>query len=91
MAENRDRNANPESGVDRDKYRDNDDMRAPLASDQRNDVKGDTKSEARGDARESVGRHAGGTDFNKLPPEENDKTKGRPSADEFDRDLQDRG
>lgn len=43
---------------DRDKYRDDDDMRDPLPPDERVGTKPDTKHEARGDARENVGNTA---------------------------------
>jgi len=46
------------SGSDRDKYRDNDDVRDPLPPDQRVGTKSDSKSEARGDARENIGNTA---------------------------------
>ena len=72
---------------DRDKHRDNDDMRDPISPDQRTEVEPDTKSEARGDARDAAGNTARGTDFSQLSAEENDRTKGRPAADEFDQDL----
>ena len=55
----RDQNAQQNtSGSDRDKYRDNDDERAPLGPDDRVGTKSDSKSEARGDARENVGNTA---------------------------------
>lgn len=61
-------------GRDRDHYRDNDDVRDPIPSDQRSDTKPDTRSEARGDARENVGNVARDTAAN---PREggNDKTE----------------
>jgi hypothetical protein len=72
----------------RDKYRDNDDMRDPLAPQDRNESRPDTKSEARGDARESAGNHSRGTDTNPTGPEGNDKTRrNRPDQDEFQEDL----
>ena len=75
---NQDRNAEAGStGASRDKYRDNDDMRDPLPSDQRIETKPDTKSEARGDARETVGRNARGTDGRPTGPEGNDRTRQR--------------
>ena len=75
------------SGSDRDRYRDNDDERTPLAPDQRTEVKADSRFEARGDARENVGNTARGTAANPRGPEENDNTAGRPGRDEFDEDL----
>jgi hypothetical protein len=77
MARRPDELDNPNDGRDRDKFRDNDDMRDPVAPEQRLDTKPDTKSEARGDARESVGRNARGTDANPTGPEGNDKTRQR--------------
>ena len=71
----------------RPRYRDNDDVRAPLAGDQRQDVKSDSKSEARGNAREDVGNTARGTDAAPTGPEGNDRTRRRPQADGFDEDL----
>ena len=61
MAQNDDRERNRErntSGSDRDRYRDNDDVRDPLAADERMGTSPDTKNEARGDARENVGNTA---------------------------------
>jgi hypothetical protein len=75
------------SGSGRDKYRDNDDVRAPLAPDERSGVKSDSRGEARGDARENVGNTARGTAANPTGPEGNDNTRGRPARDEFDDDL----
>src|SRR3990170_2725547 len=75
------------SMADRDKYRDNDDMRAPLTGDDRMGVKPDSRSEARGDARETVGNNARGTDTEPTGPEGNDKTRDRPLPDAFDEDL----
>ena len=60
---------------DRDKYRDNDDMRDPIPPDDRLGTKPDTKTEARGDARENVGNNAHGTDARPTGPEGNDKTR----------------
>lgn len=72
----------------RDKYRDNDDVRDPAAPQDRNEPRPDTKSEARGDARENVGNHSRGTDANPTGPEDNDRTKRpRPDRDEFADDL----
>jgi len=61
--------------ADREKYRDNDDVRDPTRD--RNESKPDTKSEARGDARENVGNHSRGTDAEPTGPEGNDRTKHR--------------
>lgn len=77
MARRPDELDNPNDGRDRDKFRDNDDMRDPVPPEERLDTKPDTKSEARGDARESVGRNARGTDANPAGPEGNDKTRQR--------------
>lgn len=73
--------------INRDHYRDNDDVRDPLGSDERSGVHPDTKSEARGKAREAIGNTARDTDTNPTGPEGNDKTKGRPHRDQFDEDL----
>lgn len=77
--ENRARNT---SGSPRDKYRDtdNDDERAPLAPDQRNDVKSDSKSEARGSQRENVGNTSRGTAASPRGPEANDRTRRKPQS-----------
>jgi len=72
--------------VDRNKYRDNDDMRDPVED--RSGTEPDTKSEARGDARETVGNTARGTDSDPTGPEGNDNTRKRPRADEYDGDLE---
>jgi len=77
MSDRADELDNPNDGRDRDKYRDNDDQRDPLPSDQRAGTKPDTKAEARGDARETVGRNTRGTDANPTGPEGNDRTKQR--------------
>jgi hypothetical protein len=71
--------------VDRDKYRDNDDMRAPLED--RSGTKPDTKAEARGDAREAIGNTARDTDASPSGPEGNDRNANRPRPDSFDADL----
>jgi len=71
----------------RSKYRDNDDVREPLAGDQRQDIKSDSKSEARGDARENIGNTARGTAAAPSGPEGNDRTRKRPRSDGFDEDL----
>jgi hypothetical protein len=70
---------------DRDKYRDNDDVRDPTRD--RAGIDPDSKSEARGDARENVGNTARGTDADPSGPEGNDRTRDRPRPDEFDEDL----
>jgi hypothetical protein len=73
---------------DRSAYRDNDDRRDRLSGDERSDVGPDSKSEARGDAREQVGDNSRGTDRSPVSgPEGNDKTRNRPTRDEFDEDL----
>ena len=72
--------------ADRDKYRDNDDVRAPLRDGAETDP--DTKSEARGDAREAVGNTARDTAADATGPEGNDRTRNRPGTDDFDRDLE---
>jgi hypothetical protein len=72
--------------ADRDKHRDNDDVRAPLRD--RNEIDPDTKSEARGDAREAAGNTARDTAANPSGPEGNDRTRNRPTTDDFDRDLE---
>jgi hypothetical protein len=71
---------------DRDKYRDNDDVRDPL--DDRSGTNPDSKTEARGDARENVGNNARGTDADRTGPEGNDRTAHRPDRSEYDADLQ---
>jgi len=71
--------------TDRDKYRDNDDVRDPVRD--RAGVNPDSRSEARGDARENVGNTSRGTDADPSGPEGNDRTKHRPRPDEFDEDL----
>jgi len=86
MARDGDRTENS-SGSGRDKYRDNDDARAPLGPDERTGVHSDSRSEARGDARENVGNTARGTAADPTGPEGNDNTRGRPTSDEFDEDL----
>jgi hypothetical protein len=63
--------------TDRDKYRDNDDVRAPVNNRDRSEANPDTKSEARGDARENVGNTARGTDAQPTGPEGNDRTRNR--------------
>lgn len=72
--------------TNRDKNRD-DDMRAPLGSDERSGTAPDTRNEARGDARETVGNNARGTDANPTGPEGNDRTR-RPKRDEHDIDRE---
>ena len=73
--------------TNRDRYRDNDDVRQPLEGDDRTAGNPSTKSEARGDARENVGNHSRGTDADVRGAEENDKTRNRPRADQYDTDL----
>lgn len=77
----------PGESTNRDRYRDDDDVRDPLSSDERSGVHPDTKSEARGKAREAIGNTARDTDTDPTGPEGNDKTRGRPRRDEFDEDL----
>ncbi len=73
----------------RDRYRDNDDERAPLAGADRTGIRPDSKSEARGTARENVGNNARGTDAHPTGPSGNDRTKSRSDLpDEFDADLE---
>jgi hypothetical protein len=71
--------------TDRDRYRDNDDVRDPVRD--RAGVNPDSRSEARGDARQNVGNTSRGTDSDPSGPEGNDRTKHRPRPDEFDEDL----
>jgi len=47
---------------ERSPYRDDDDMRDPLSSDERGGTRPDTGAEARGNAREAVGNNARDTD-----------------------------
>lgn len=70
---------------DRDKYRDNDDMRDPTRD--RVGTKPDTSAEARGDAREAVGNTARDTAADPTGPQGNDKTRLRPRPDGYDDDL----
>ena len=74
--------------VDRDEYRDNDDVRAPTPPELRNGSKPDTKFEARGDARENIGNTARGAAADPTGPEGNDRQRGRSQADESDADLE---
>jgi hypothetical protein len=71
----RDRNEAGASQGNRDKHRDNDDVRGPTPPNDRSDTSPDTKSEARGSARENVGNTARGTDANPTGPEGNDRTR----------------
>jgi hypothetical protein len=71
--------------TDRDKYRDNDDMREP--TEDRVETEPDTKAEARGDAREAVGNNSRGTAAHSTGPDGNDKTRHRPRPDGYDADL----
>jgi hypothetical protein len=74
--------------VNRDRYRDNDDVREPLSSDDRSGVRPDSRNEARGDARENVGNNARGTDASPSGPSGNDRTANRPEhPDQYDEDL----
>ena len=76
-------------GGNRDRFRDNDDVREPESNENRNEPRPDPRDEARGDARENVGRHARNTDTDPTGPENNDRTKrDRPDLDEFQRDLE---
>jgi hypothetical protein len=81
MARRADESGNPNESQhgaqteNRDKYRDNDDVRAPQPADHRVDTKSDSRSEARGDARENVGDNARGTDAHPTGPEGNDRTR----------------
>ncbi|HEX4681478.1 MAG TPA: hypothetical protein VH277_02145 [Gemmatimonadaceae bacterium] len=73
----------------RDKYRDNDDVRAPLESADRTGDSPDTKSEARGDARENIGNHSRGTAADPAGAEGNDKFRNKENArDQFDKTLE---
>ena len=85
-------NDEPSGATGRDRYRDNDDARDPLAADDRAGTNPDTRFEARGDARENVGNHARGTDAEPSDAEGNDRQKSRhdrdPESESFDRDLQ---
>jgi len=73
-----DRNAHGgPAGANRDKYRDNDDMRDPLPAEERSGTDPDTKAEARGDARENIGNTARGTAADPTGPEGNDRTRRR--------------
>jgi hypothetical protein len=72
----------------RDKFRDNDDVRDPLSTNERTGIAPDTRNEARGDARENVGNVARGTDATPSGPEGNDRQRGRPGPDAFDADLE---
>jgi hypothetical protein len=60
---------------DRDTYRDNDEVRDPLPSNERSGTKPDTKHEARADARDEVGDTTRGTDANPIGPEGNDRQR----------------
>jgi hypothetical protein len=71
--------------ADRDRYRDNDDVRDPLEG--RSGTDPDTKSEARGDAREAVGNTARDTDASPTGAEGNDRQRDRPRPDAYDEDL----
>ena len=71
--------------TERDKYRDNDDMREPAEDRVGSDP--DTKAEARGDAREAVGKTTRGTAADPTGPDGNDRTRHRPRPDAYDADL----
>ena len=71
--------------TDRDKYRDNDDMRDPAEA--RVGTDPDTNAEARGDAREATGNTKRGTAADPIGPDGNDKTRHRPRPDAYDGDL----
>ncbi len=51
----------PSGATGRDRYRDNDDARDPIAAEDRTGTAPDTRFEARGDARENDGNHSRGT------------------------------
>ncbi len=92
MASNDRRPDRATTGTDRDKHRDNDDVRDPLAADERSGTTPDTGNEARGDARKNVGNTARGTAADPTGPEGNDRTRKRPLDDTYDADLRgDRG
>lgn len=82
----------PSGATGRDRHRDGDDMRGPIAAEDRVGSKPDTRFEGRGDARENVGEHARGTDTDPRGAVDNDRTRGRhdrdPESESFDRDLQ---
>jgi hypothetical protein len=61
--------------AERDKYRDNDDVRDVISSEDRGGTKPDTKSEARGDAREAIGNNARNTAANPTGPATENKIK----------------
>ena len=67
-------------GTNRDRYRDNDDVRDKLDGRDRSGTNPDTRAEARGEARENVGNHSRNT---AASPREggNDHTKSRRDAD----------
>ena len=66
--------------TNRDKYRDNDDVRDPIPAEDRAGTKPDSKGEARGDARENVGNTARGTAADPTGPEGNDDRARRPDS-----------
>ena len=82
----------PSGATGRDRYRDNDDARDPVAADDRVGTSPDTRFEARGDARENVGSTTRGTAADATGPEGNDRQKSRhdrdPESESFDRDLE---
>jgi hypothetical protein len=71
--------------TERDKYRDNDDMRDP--TEDRVGTDPDTKAEARGDAREAIGNTKRETAADPTGPDGNDRTRQRPRPDSYDADL----
>jgi hypothetical protein len=75
MADRAEETRNANVGRDRDKYRDNDDVRDPTPPEDRMETNPDTKSEARGDARENIGNTARGTAADPTGPEGNDRQK----------------
>ena len=83
----RDDQSTGQSSTNRDRYRDNDDVRDPIAAEDRNAPRTDSKFEARGDTRENVGNHSRGTAADPTGPEGNDNQKARPRHDAFDDDL----
>ena len=84
----RDDQSTGETSTNRDRYRDNDDVRDPVAPEDRNAPRTDNKFEARGDARENAGNHARNSAADPTGPEGNDDTKNRPRHDGFDDDLE---
>jgi hypothetical protein len=87
MAEDKTDDSESAISARRDRYRDNDDERDPLAGDEHSGVRPDSKGEARGSAREQVGDNTRGTAAFPTGPEDNDRTRRRPRKDGFDEDL----